>query len=67
MHHPTGRDFRYVQNTHADVNTQAFIIEGNLRKLRLGTVGESLPEKAVQSHILSKASLEMHKPTQTPL
>lgn len=48
MHHPTGRDFRYVQNTHAHVNAQAFLTEGNLRKLRLGAVGEFLPEKAVK-------------------
>lgn len=69
MQHPTGRDFRYVLNTHVHVNAQAFRTEG---KLRLGAVGEFLPEKAVKQQLfratsLSEASLEAHKPTQTPL
>lgn len=72
MHHPTGRDFRYVLNTHVHVNAQAFITAGKLGKLRLGAVGEFLPEKAVKQQLfratsLSEASLEAHKPTQTPL
>lgn len=56
MHHPTRRDFRYVQNTHAHVNAQAFITEGNLGKLRLGAVGEFLPEKAVKQQLFRATS-----------
>lgn len=72
MHHPTGRGFRYVQSTHARVNAQAFITEGNLGKLRLGAVGESLPEKAVKQQLFRATSSvrppwKCTFPTQTPL
>lgn len=72
MHHPTGRGFRYVQNTHAHVNAQAFITEGNLGKLRLGAVGESLPEEAVKQQLFRATSSvrppwKSTFPTQTPL
>jgi hypothetical protein len=52
------------------VNAQASIIEANLRKIRLQwgvPHSKGCKIAAVQSSILGKASLEMHKPTQTPL